>query len=147
MNENFCERIGCNSCKWGALDECKRECSRLKLSKPTFKCNRFDSLRFCSDYEPCSFRVKLMENWQGFEDWYEKYKRDWDDGPIENKTMTFVLDGNEKVRYHVKLSDFIWGDLVDERGNFKAIFKQYYKRSNNGCGYKLVTEELNGLEV
>lgn len=88
-----------------------------------------------------------MENWQGFEDWYEKYKRDWDDRPIENKTVTFVLDGNEKVRYHVKLSDFIWGDLFDEGGNFKAIFKQYYKRSDKGCGYKLVTEELNGLEV
>ena len=143
MSENFCERIGCNSCKLAKQGKCKREYQRLTLSKPTFGCDRFSTLRFCSDYDPCDWRVALKATWQGFEDWYAKYVADWGQSA---KTITFVLDGDENVRYHVKIEDFINGELF-ENGKFKAVLKEYYTKTRKGFGHKLIKEEIDGLVI
>lgn len=145
MCEECVERIGCNKCKWAdnAVQggKCKREFPNIKLAKPVFKSDRFDTLRFCCDFEPKGYCVKLKENWKGFEDWYEQYKRDWDNRPIEGKTVSYTIDGNESVRYQVSLKDFIYGTLFED-GKLKVVTKMYYKKTKGGFGYKLVVDNI-----
>lgn len=143
----YCERIGCTSCKFGFDGLCKREFGKLKLRKGPFSCNRFVRQGFCADYQPAGWRVSLKESWQGFDDWYEKYKLYWLDGRAEIKgTMSFVLDGNNDEWYEVDMLDFVYGTLFDESGKFKAVRKVWYKRTKKGFGYTLVHEAIDGLE-
>lgn len=145
MCEECVERIGCNKCKWAddavQSGKCKREFPNIKLAKPTFKSDRFDTLRFCADFEPREYCVKLKEQWKGFDDWYEKYKRDWDDRPIDKETVSYTIGCDEGVRYQVLLKDFIYGTLF-ENGNLKVVSKMYYKRVKGGFGYKLMVDNM-----
>ena len=74
------------------------------------------------------------------EEWYKTFGGDF-------KHIEFVLDNDQSVRYSVDYADFFYGNLIVD-GKFKAKAKQYFKRTREGFGYKLVIEKLeNGIDI
>lgn len=72
----------------------------------------------------------------------EKYNRFKHPEPL----IGFELKQEPDVRYYVRPEDYVNGTMWD--GNkLKAVEKGYYKRTQNGFGYKWIREKIDGVEV
>ena len=61
-------------------------------------------------------------------------------------TVSLVIDGNQNVRYQVRLSDWIQGSIF-AGSKLKTISKVYYKRTREGAGYRVVTEKIGWIDL
>ena len=149
--------LRCGDCEYflvnADMDNVESKCKRIDHKKiqfavPFFKsydCNQFSGC-ICSDFKPNEHRKHTCENWTNFEDYWKLYVEQWLPYQNMNKNKGFVLNRNTEVRYYVPLLKFVYGDMF-QGGKLMAVEKVYYKRCNTGCGYKLVREKINGIEV
>lgn len=115
---------------------------RISLRKGPFSCCA-DSLP-CLNFEPV-FKV-LEAQTKDMHLWWRAYEAEWLPKPLEKSTVSLVIDKDENAWYHIHLSDWIAGAFIDN-GRLKAFEKQYFTRTKDAFGYKLVTEQINGVSL
>lgn len=113
---------------------------RISIRKATFACCA-NSLP-CLKFEPM-FKVYEAQT-QDMSLWWKAFETDWLPKPLEKSTVPLIIDNDKKVWYHIHLSDWIAGTFLDD-SYLKAFEKQYFKMTKGGCGYKIVTEQINGI--
>ncbi len=127
---------------------CKRELlPKLRFSASPFSCDRFGSRSICSDFSPTSWCVAIINNWKGFDNYYQNWLKYWKPKGVEHDYMSYILNGEENINYHIKYEDFVFNRLFRLDGRFNAFRRQYYKRKKSGFNYELVTEYIDGIEI
>lgn len=112
----------------------------------------------CSDFKPRPLRKILYENWTNFNDYKEYYKkvnRREICGLNQYDTFSFVIKGDDKHRYIVKGSDFIYGTMFDEDGKLKAFERISRKvvrnpdpeNIKNFYPYRIIHEKIDGIDI
>lgn len=150
-----CPHLRCNHCKYynakadlnSEQSKCKRiDHKKVKFAKPWFASYDCSIGYICRDFIPKHFEYADLKEWTNFDDYWNTFKQSWLDGVnIENEYIAFILNNNSKVRYYVRVVDFINNTFIKD-GKLLAVKKRYYKKTKQG--YKLITEELkNGVEL
>lgn len=112
---------------------------KIKFATPFFKSydrNQFSGI-VCSDFVP-----RYNSDNFNFQDYWNDYVEVWLPYSNTNILIWFTLNEDISVRYGVKLMDYVYGTMYDSNGNLKAIKKKYYKKTKDGFGYKLITENI-----
>lgn len=94
----------------------------VRFAHPWFKtydCNQFTGV-ICSDFEPAERCVYLARTWRGFDYYWPRFLDQWGSGQGKTGNVAFTLDGNTKVRYHVKTEYFVYGDKLFVDGKLNA---------------------------
>lgn len=131
--------------------------AKMEYAHPWFEIVPEENGLACSDFEPDGSYPAALPYWHDFEHWKEwKSRQDREDDPRPQAMIdrlrkdctpyiSFEPKG-EDARYKVKLDDYVYGTMFD--GNkLKAYEKVYYKRTQGGCGYKLVHEKIDGVII
>lgn len=124
---------------------------KIKFAIPYFKC--YDCQQhagtICSDFEPAAWCINAVKEWRGFDEYWANYVDQWLPYSDTNTYMSFTLNNDTSVRYHVKLLDYVYGKMIDDNGRLKAFEKIYYKQSRDptSFGYVLIREPIDGIEV
>lgn len=149
--EPYCPNYRCRDC--GRHLGCKRHESlwkhQVQRTHPFF--TRFTSTFPCCDFFPSELHVFDLKNyWTDFETWYADWLEEWQNGmskeAFENRKIGFYLNNDESVWYYTRLRDWIYGTLFD--GDIlRAFEKEYYKRTRDFWGYKLIREPVNGIQT
>lgn len=150
-----CPHYGCGNCKYFKVDADRSEslCKRLdhksvKFAVPWFKsydCGQSYHLP-CDDFEPKHMDYVDAKEWTGFADFWQAYVQAWLPYQNEDILLWFTLHGDTMVEYGVPLKMFLDGSMI--QGNtLMAKKKRYYKRTKEGFGYKLIYEEIDGIEI
>lgn len=139
------DNLHCGHCKYFAHinhNPCTKRIDHvhIRFATPWFKsydCNQFSGV-ICSDFEPSNNCKFLKETWIDFETYWSRFKEQW----YPPRYVSFILDGNKKIRYRVLLEDFVYGRMmVDGRINaFERCFMRRTKKSP--WGYELVVQSL-----
>ena len=150
--------VGCGDCKhWSSLLDaefgrvecatCKRiDGQTIKFYRPTFACAPPSSNFICRDFEPVSYNKCLIKYWKGFDDYFRNYIEHWDvtlkarmDKGVAYKALTVLND--TKKTYHMKLQDFIEGNIWQADGKLNVCKVAYYKKG------RVVYDSVDGLEI
>lgn len=115
---------------------------RISIRKATFSCcaNSLPCLRFEPMFKVYEAQTKDMNLW------WRAFEVEWLPKPLEKSTVPLIIDNDKTTWYHIHLSDWITGAFIDN-GYLKAFEKQYLKMTKGGFGYKLVTEQINGVSL
>lgn len=115
---------------------------RISLRKSPFSCcaNSVPCLKFEPVFKVHDAQTKDMHLW------WQAFETEWLPKPLEKETVPLIIDNDKNVWYHIHLSDWIAGTFIDN-GYLKAFEKQYFKRTKDAFGYKLVTEPINGINL
>lgn len=144
------DRLYCGDCKhFGHTGPGHTPCQKridhtaVRFAIPWFKC--YDCNQHCgvvcSEFEPSGLYKFLAQTWRGFDYYWPRFVEQWG----VPRYMAFTLDGNTKVRYHVRTEDFVFDDLFVD-GKLKAYERIFYVRdSRSPYGYRLVTEPWDPL--
>ena len=144
------EHLYCGDCKFFRVDADRHEsfCKRIdhkqvRFAIPYFKCydcNQSAGI-ICSDFVPATQYKQIVKEWKGFDEYWNNYVDQWLPYGNTDTTVGFTLNGDNKVRYYVKLMDFVNGTMFSQGGMLKWVYKRYYKQDRNpkGFGYTLVT--------
>lgn len=148
-----CPNLGCRNCKFWNINAdrndsiCKRfDHKQIKVFTPYFKsytCG--ENHVICADFEPKHPEYADMKEWTNFEDFWKVYQKVWLTD-CEKRGIAVTLNGDTKVMYIVPLERFLYGTMIED-GRLMAIKKKYYKQTRSGFGYKLITEEINGVKL
>lgn len=129
--------------------DCKRskDCpnllnKRISLAKPTFLCQA--TCYPCLKFQPTSELYE--EETIDMNIWWQEFERQWLPKPISSSTVALNIDGDTNVLYHVRLSDWIDGTIFDGE-KLKVTYKTYYKQTRKHCGYELVKETSQWIEL
>ena len=142
FNIDDCPHFGCGDCKY--FRKCKRvDGNSLQFAKQWFLCETSWTHIPCKDFEHAHPEYADMKKWTNFEDIWNAYKKAWLPYENENIEIPFVVNGEKSVWYYVPLKKFLDGTMT-ENGKLMAIKKKYYKKTREGFGYKLITEEIIG---
>lgn len=159
MQTNDVEHYYCGNCKYFKVDADRNEslCKRIdhktiKFAIPYFKsydCGQYRGC-ICSDFVPADYCVHAKKNWTNFDEYWIGYVEQWLPYSNTNTYISFTLNNDTSIRYRVKLLDYVYNTMFD--GNtLKAYEKVYYKQCRDKekypTGYKLIVEEINGVEV
>lgn len=141
--------LHCGNCKFFGTHKspCKKRIDheKVKFAKPWFKTYDFNQYSgvICSDFEPAERCVFLCKTWQGFDYYWPRFVEQWG----APRYMSFILDGNEKIRYHVKTENFVFGKDLFVNGKLNAYERMYYVRDKKSpIGMRLITEPCNPLQ-
>lgn len=142
------DNLHCGSCRhFSYTSPCQKRIDHktVKFAVPWFKtydCNQFSGV-VCSDFEPSRSFVFLDKTWRGFDYYWPRFVEQWG----APKYIPFVLDGNTKIRYHVKTEHFVFGDKLFVNGKLNAYERQFYVPSRKSMiGYRLVTQPWDPLD-
>ena len=149
-----CPNLGCRNCKFYKIDAdrdgsiCKRfDHKQIKVFTPWFKCYTCgENHIICADFEPKHPEHVDMREWTNFEDFWKVYQEAWLTNYHKQHGIAVTLNGDTKVTYRISLERFLYGTMIED-GKLMATSKQYYKHTRSGFGYKLITEEINGVEL
>ena len=123
------ENYHCGHCKYFRIDADRNEsfCKRIdhkvvKFATPWFKsydCNQYSGV-VCSDFEPAPLYTYACNIWKGFDSYWKNYVKQW--LPYENADtyIGFTLNDNTKIRYKVKLLDYVYGTMFEDN-KLKAV--------------------------
>lgn len=141
-----CPHLMCKDCLyWGK--QCKRiGGTNLEFARPYFVSQPTGRHTPCNSFEPKHPEYADLKEWTNFEDFWKVYKEVWLPYGNENIECAFVINGDKSIRYYVPFEKFMNGTMIED-GKLMAIHKRYYKQTREGFGYKLVTEEINGIEL
>jgi hypothetical protein len=157
MKEKEVENYHCGSCKYFKVDADRSEstCKRIdhktiQFSVPWFKsydCGQFSGI-ICSDFIPADWCINAVKEWRGFEEYWYNYIKQWLPYSNTNTYISFIINGDKNIRYHVKLMDFVYGTMFDNN-KLKAYEKVYYKKNKkSSIGFELIIEPImNGIIV
>lgn len=138
-----CPHLGCKDCLYDG-ENCKRiGGTSLEFARPWFASQPSGLHTPCNSFEPKHPDYADLKEWINFEDFWEIYKDAWLSG---TKECAFTINGDKSIRYYVPLESFIDGTMI-KNGRLLATHKCYYKQTREGFGYKLVTEEIDGVEL
>ena len=141
-NIDDCPHFGCGDCKY--FRSCKRvDGNSLQFARPWFLCETSWTHIPCKDFEHAHPEYADMKKWTNFDDFWNAYKKAWLPYENENIEIPFVVNDEKSVWYYVPLKKFLDGTMI-ENGKLLATKKKYYKRTREGFGYKLITEEIVG---
>ena len=141
-NIDDCPHFGCGDCEH--FGSCKRvDGNSLQFARPWFLCETSRTHIPCKDFEHAQSECADMKKWTNFDDFWDVYKKAWLPYGNENIEIPFVVNGDKSVWYYVPLKQFLDGTMT-KNGKLMATKKKYYKRTREGFGYKLITEELVG---
>lgn len=144
------DRLYCGDCRhFGHSSPGHTPCRKridhetVRFAQPWFKsydCNQRSGV-ICSEFEPSGLYVFLARTWRGFDYYWPRFVEQWG----APRYIPFTLDGNTKVRYHVRTANFVFGNLfVGDRLN--AYERTFYVRDNKSpFGYRLVTQPWDPL--
>lgn len=147
--EPYCPNYRCGDC--GQPRPCRRRVDgeSVQVARPWFlsQANPFP----CSDFFPSDIHVfDLAHYWIDYESWYADWLLEWKNGiskeDFEKSSIGLCLNGDNSIRYHVKMKDWIYGTLFDG-DTLRAFKKEYYERTRSGFGYRLIHESINGVEI
>ena len=147
----MCE--GCNYCVYKDLHDtgtCKREkIDKYIFFKPFFKCDRFDRTLFCKDFHPSPICIHLLKTWIDADHYKNQLEAESERYKYihEHSHVAYRLNGNDNVLYCVRWRDFYNGNLIRPDGKFNAYEKLYYMGTRKNCGYKLIREQIDGVEL
>ena len=116
---------------------------RISIRKAAFSC--YANSLPCLKFEPM-FKVHEAQT-KDMVLWWRAFEQEWLPKPLEKSTVPLIIDNDRSVWYHIHLSDWITGTFIDDNGYLKAFEKQYLKQTKGGFGYKLVTEQINGISL
>lgn len=141
-----CPHLGCKDCLYcGPLNACKRiGGTNLQFAKPWFASCPSGFHVPCNSFEPRHPEYADLKEWTNFDDFWKVYKGAW--LPTGKNDVPFVINGDQSVRYYVPLKMFIDGTMI-KNNKLLATHIQYYKRVHSAFGYKLVTEQIDGIEL
>lgn len=142
---------------------CPVDHKHIRVAKPSFKSYDPCDCPICKNFEPSIIDKWLAIRWMGLKKYeldrqyalsldkidyhpfdFVKYNdANWGSPNKAMKTIGLVLDKNEQVTYYIPYEEYF--NCSIDINNY--LYKQYYKRTKNGCGYKLVTEYLGGRLV
>lgn len=141
-----CPHLGCKDCLYNG-ENCKRiGGTNLEFVRPWFACQPSGFHVPCNSFVPKHPEYTDMKEWTNFDDFWTVYKEAWLPYGNENVDCGFMFNDDRSVWYYVPLKKFIDGTMIQD-GKLMATYKQYYKRTKEGFGYKLVKEEINGVEL
>lgn len=145
------DNLHCGDCKYFGFDSpghtpCQKRIDHktVRFSVPWFKsydCNQHIGV-ICSEFEPKSVYKSIFQTWRGFDYYWTRYVEQWN----TPRYMSFILDGNKKIRYNVKTEDFVFGNLfVDGKLNaYERVYCVLDRKSP--IGWRLVQEPWNPTE-
>lgn len=141
-----CPNLGCKDCLyWG--EQCKRlGGTNLEFARPYFVSQPTGRHTPCNSFEPKHPEYADLKEWTNFEDFWTVYKEAWLPYENENTDCAFTINGDKSIWYYVPLKRFIDGTMIED-GKLMATHRRYYKQTREGFGYKLITEEINGIEL
>lgn len=116
---------------------------RVTRARSSFMCSCLPSIP-CRHFKPV-FRVFEAQT-RDMSRWLTEFERQWMPRPVSMSTVSLVIDGNQNVRYQVRLSDWIQGSIF-AGSKLKTISKVYYKRTRDGAGYRVVTEKIGWIDL
>lgn len=126
-------------------------CKREKVGSYVFKKNPFSAERcclyYCKDCVPPSSHKYIMARWINADHYREQEKAELGEHYRKPRYVSYIVNSDKDTYYHVRYDDFYNGNLIRPDGKFNAYEKQYYKRVRTGCGYRLITEEVDGVEL
>lgn len=147
--------LHCGSCKFfGHVGPGHTPCQKridhvtVRFAHPWFKTydrNQFTGV-ICSDFEPAERCVYLARTWRGFDYYWPRFLDQWGSGQGKTGSVAFTLDGNTKVRYHVKTEYFVFGDKLFVDGKLNAHERMFYVVDRRSpIGYRLVRQPWDPL--
>jgi len=140
---NNCPHLGCKDCLYNG-ENCKRiGGTNIEFARPWFACCPSGFHVPCNSFIPKHPEYADLKEWKNFDDFFTVYMQTWWSGA---KQCGFIINGDKSVRYYVPLERFINGTMIVDN-KLMATQKMYYKRTNKGFGYTLVTEEIDGIEL
>lgn len=138
-----CPHLGCKDCLYNG-EKCKRlGGTNLEFVRHLFADCSSGFHVSCNSFEPKHPEYADFKEWTSFDDYFPVYMEAWWSG---RKRCGFTINGDESVRYFVPLEKFIDGTMIVD-GKLMATHKEYYKMTRDGFCYKLITEEINGVEL
>lgn len=150
-----CPHYGCGDCKYFRVDAnrnenlCKRiDHKKIKFAIPWFKsydCGQNFHIP-CNEFEPKYMQYADAKEWDGFDNFWEMYVKTWLPYQDENKLIWFCMNNNTNIEYGVPMKAFIEGHMMSDNV-LLAIKRRYYKRTKDSFGYKLITEDIDGVEI
>lgn len=136
-----CPHIGCKDCLFNG-ENCKRiGGTNLEFVRPWFASQPSGFHIPCNSFVPKHPEYADMKEWTNYDDFLPVYMEAWWSG---RKRCGFMINGDRSVWYFVPLEKFIDGTMIQD-GKLMATHKEYYKRTREGFGYKLVSEEIDGV--
>lgn len=150
-----CPHYGCGDCKYFRIDADRNEslCKRIDHKKVKFAIPWFKSYDCgqnfhipCNDFEPKYMHYADAKSWDGFDNFWETYVKAWLPYQDENKLIWFCINNDTNIEYGLPMKVFIQGNMISDN-TLLATKKRYYKRTKEGFGYKLITEDINGVEI
>lgn len=159
MYNEDCYAYHCGDCKnFGTYPNyCTRRIDHKKIefAAPWFRCDPEAGGMICCEFEPKGIFVYDLKNyWTNYENWqtdwydtqYDYLTEEQREEKKDNSIVWFTLNGNTNIRYGVRAKDYIYNTMYD--GNkLKAVKKIYYKKTKEGFGYKLMREDIDGVEI
>lgn len=149
MEEKYVPNYKCRDCKnYGRHNNyCTKRVDHIKteVAAPWFVSTPFGEQIPCCEFEPSSIHKYDLENyWATWENWWEDYLEEYfpyypKETP-ENKFVWFTINGDKSIRYGIAMMDYIYGKMY-------ATKKQYYKKVKTDFGYKLITEDIEGVNL
>lgn len=141
------ENYRCSNCKY-FYEGCKRvDDKRISFAKPWFVTVKADCGCVCCDFELRDYMIYAKQNWIDFDTYFKEYVENWLPYGNTNKLIYFCLNGDNSIRYGVKLLDYVYGNMYISDNVLNAVEKMYYKRVRSGLGYKLIREPIKGVIV
>lgn len=136
------DHLSCGDCR------IKKDCPnmanpRVTRARSPFMCSCLPSIP-CRYFKPV-FGVFEAQT-RDMSRWLAEFERQWMPRPASMSTVSLVIDGNQNVRYQVRLSDWIQGSIF-AGSKLKTISKVYYKRTREGAGYRVVTEKIGWIDL
>lgn len=142
------ENYKCSWCKYFS-NGCKRvDGKKINFAKSPFSCEPCCPY-VCCDFELQDYRIYAKQNWIDFETYWKEYLECWlPKRKLETMNVYFTLNGDDDVRYGVRILDYIYGNMYTEDGRLNVVEKMYYRQTRNGFGYKLIRENIdNGINI
>jgi hypothetical protein len=155
ITKENCPNLKCNCCKFYPTYKEPHSCKRIKnfsilqfAHSPFISDTLYNPNGICSDFIPGDNNKWLKKHWTTFDDYFkvatEIFNESWVNPPT-NRTVGIKIVGQPNVIYEVKYEDFVYGTMFD--GNIlKAVQKVTQKRTRTGFGYKLIREDINGVD-
>lgn len=138
-----CPHLGCKDCLYNGVN-CKRIGGvNVEFARPWFASQPSGFHVPCNSFEPKHPEYADLKEWTNYDDFFKVYEEAW---LVNKREFPFTINGDKSVRYYVPFEKFIDGSMIVD-GKLMATYKQYYKQTREGFGYKLVTEEINGVEL
>lgn len=140
-----CPHLGCKDCLYNGVN-CKRlSGTNLEFARPYFKSSPSGLHIPCNSFKPAHPEYADLKEWTNYDDFIKAYMEAWWSGS-KPYVCGFTMSGDKSIRYYVPLEKFIDGTMIQD-GKLMAIYKQYYKQTREGFGYRLIKEEIDGVQL